>query len=81
MSDYETSMEFPSVDFPCVLCLQNIVKHWQERYLFGGKGKFNVTEELHKITNCHLVSSKIAIFKLFRINSLDGSRATNGIFE
>ena len=33
------------MDFPCVLCFQNIVKH-QERYLVEGREKFNVAEEL-----------------------------------
>ena len=36
------------MDFPCVLCFQNIVKH-QERYLVEGRGKFNVGEELSRL--------------------------------
>ena len=41
-------MDFPLVDFPCVLCLRNVVKH-QERYHIEGKGKFDVKEELQKL--------------------------------
>ena len=36
------------MDFPCILCFQNIVKH-QERYLVEGRGKFNVGEELSRL--------------------------------